>query len=52
MIRVTTTTFSFMSTSHDVARLAPTAWEMIAPLFALAVVMTVMGIVVIRHRRG
>jgi len=52
MNRVTTTTFSFMSTSHDLARLTPTAWEMVTPLLAFAVVLTLMGLVAIRHRRG
>ena len=52
MSRVTTTTISFMSTSRDLARLTPSAWEMVVPLLAFAVVITVMGIVVIQHRRG
>jgi hypothetical protein len=52
MTTVTTTTFSFMSTSHNLGRLAPTAWEFVAPLLAFTVVVTLMGIVAIRHRRS
>jgi hypothetical protein len=52
MTSVTTTTFSVMSTGHDLARLTPTAWLIVVPLVAFAVVAMVMGLVAIRHRRG
>ena len=52
MTSVTTTTFSVMSTGHDLARLTPTAWLIVVPLVAFAVVAMVMGLVTIRHRRG
>jgi hypothetical protein len=52
MTSVTTTTFSIINTGNDLSRLAPTTWEFVAPLLAFAIVMTMIGLVTVRHRRG
>jgi hypothetical protein len=47
----TTTTLLGRNAGRDLFRMTPTSWEIAAPLIAFALVLTVMGIIVIRRRR-